>query len=214
MDVILADEGWELFQEELKLLVTADQHPDPNRLAGRLAGEDAGKARRLQVSLSELFRWVRNEAALEPKLVGLQNFRIGEEVAVRLVGIEEALGIRLDDTEVLAQARQATEADIEAFQTARGVQDYGIPLELKYSTGGGRDGDIGLDDIVQLICAGQRILLEGRPGFGKTTTALRIARRLTGEPSARCGYHAGIIRAAACAHRLQSRPGEALRRRP
>jgi hypothetical protein len=33
MDLILADEPWELFQEELKLLVTADQHPDATRLA-------------------------------------------------------------------------------------------------------------------------------------------------------------------------------------
>ena len=55
MDLILADEAWELFQEELKSLVTADQHPDATRLASRLAGDDAEKARRIQIPLSELF---------------------------------------------------------------------------------------------------------------------------------------------------------------
>ena len=51
MELILADQAWELFQEELKLLVTADQHPDATQLAKRLAGEDDGKAQRLQRSL-------------------------------------------------------------------------------------------------------------------------------------------------------------------
>ena len=181
MDLILADEPWELFQEELKLLGTADQHPNATRLARRLAGEDAGKAQRLQISLGELFRWVRNEAALEPKLTALQVFRLEEEVAGRLAEIERALGIELDVTEVLAQAREASRADIGAFQVVRGVQEYWAQLELRYSTADGAGGDIGLDDIVQLVCAGQRVILEGRPGFGKSTTALRIASRLAGE---------------------------------
>lgn len=181
MGLILADRGWEFFQEELKLLVTADQHPDAARLAKRLAGEDAGKAERLQKSLSELFRWVRNEAALEPKLAALQVFRLEEEVADRLAEIERALGIGLDVTKVLVRAREASRADIETFQAVKDAHDYGAQLDLRYSPADGAGGDIGLDDIVESLCAGQRIILEGLPGFGKSTTALRIASRLAGE---------------------------------
>lgn len=186
IDLILADEAWELFQDELKLLVTPNQHPDATRLAERLAKGDAGKAQRLQPSLSELFHWVRSEAALEPKLAAMQVFRLEEQVLDRLAGIEQALGIGLDVTDVLARARQASRADIEAFRAARNLRDYEAQLELRYSIRDGTRVDIGLNDIVQLVCAGQRVLLEGQPGFGKSTTTLRLADRLVHEDDDVC----------------------------
>lgn len=177
MDVILADDAWRLLREELKLLVSADQQPDAGRLARQLAGEDEEKAQRLQAPLSELLLWVRNEAALEPKLVGIQNFRIGEGVASRLADFEQALGVNLDVTEVLSRGREASQADIEGFYDAYGIQDYARQAELRYGIGAD-DAGLGLEEIVELLCTGQRIVLEGRPGFGKSTTALRIAEHL------------------------------------
>ena len=176
---ILADDAWRLLQGELKRLVSADQQPDAGRLARQLARGDVQKAQRLQAPLSELLLWVRNEAALEPKLVGIQNFRIGERVASRLADIEQALGIDLNVADVLSRGREAAQADIEAFYGAYGVQDYVRQVELRYAIGAG-NADVGLGEIVQLMCAGQRIVLEGRPGFGKSTTALRIAEHLAG----------------------------------
>jgi hypothetical protein len=179
MDVILANEAWRLLQEELKHLVSADQHPDTGRLARHLAEGDVDKAQRLQTSLSELFLWVRNEAALEPKLIGIQSFRIGEGAASRIAEIAQALGIDLDVEEVLSRGREASRADIEEFFGDYGVPDYARQAEVHFNLEE-RDAGFGLEEIIQLLCASQRIVIEGRPGFGKSTTALRAADHLAG----------------------------------
>ena len=131
VDVIFENEAWKLFKDELKFIVSPVQQPDAGRLAGRLAGDDVGKARRLQEALSDLFEWVRNEAALEQKLVGIQSFRIAERVDSRLTSIEHALGTRLEISEVLARAREASNEDIEAFNAHYGVREYEGELELR-----------------------------------------------------------------------------------